>query len=93
MKIGKALGINKIGKKVKKASFIGGKSSMLAGRILGGMAAVSLAAGQPELAVPLGAASVGMTTGGRALKKAGQGKSAAQIERQLVRDLTSNPFA
>ena len=92
MKIGKKISSNKIGKKLRRAAFIGGKGSMVYGRSLMGAGAVATAVGVPEIGVPVMAAGGGMVVGGRAVKKASQGKSVSKIERRLTKDLTGGLF-
>ena len=92
MKIGKKIHTNKIGKKMRRAAMIGGKGGMVYGRSLMGAGAVATASGFPEIGVPVMAAGGGLVVGGRAVKKAGQGKSVSKIERRMTRDLTGGLF-
>ena len=92
MKIGKKISSNKIGKKMRKVAVIGGKGGIVYGKALQGSGAVATAMGAPEIGVPVIAVGKGIEIGGRATKKAGQGKSVSKIERRMTRDLTGGLF-
>jgi len=92
MKIGKKISSNKIGRKMRKVAVIGGKGGIVYGKSLTSAGAVATAVGVPEVGVPVMAVGKGIEIGGRAVKKAGQGKSVSKIERRMTRDLTGGLF-
>jgi len=92
MKIGKKISSNKIGKKMKRAAFIGGKGGIVLGRALQDTGAIMSVVGGPEgvaVGVPAMAIGKGVEVASRMVKNAGQGKSISRIERRAVKDLTS----
>lgn len=92
MKIGKKISSNKIGKKIRRVAVIGGKGGIVYGKSLQGAGVVATATGSPEVGVPVIAVGKGIEISGRAVKKAGQGKSVSKIERRMTRDLTGGLF-
>jgi hypothetical protein len=92
MRIGKKFKSGRIGKKMRRVATIGGRGGIIYGKSLQGAGAVATAVGVPELGVPVMLAGKGFEVGGRATKKAGQGKSVSKIERRMTADLTGGLF-
>jgi len=92
MKIGKKIKSARIGKKMRRVATIGGRGGIVYGKALQMAGLGATAMGAPELGVPAIAIGKGFEVGGRAIKKAGQGKSISKIERRVREDLTGGLF-
>ena len=95
MKLGKKNSLNKIGKKLRNASVIGGRGGIVYGKSLQGVGTAMSVLGGPEgamIGIPAVALGKGIEIAGRTTKMAGQGKSISKIERRATRDLTGGLF-